>query len=114
MQVLRHNEPGFARKLDRLCAASSLFNSKIEASTRSIVEHVGLKGDTALIEFSERFDGVNLTVGTLRVGDAEIQKAAKSVDSKLKAAIRFAHRNVRDFHQRGLRKGWSGQNAQGA
>ena len=114
MQVLRHSEPGFAQKLDRLCAASSLFDSKIEASTQSIVEHVGLKGDAALIEFSERFDGVNLTVGTLRVGDAEIQIAAKSVDSKLKAAIRFAHRNVRDFHQRGLRKGWSGQNAQGA
>ncbi|HBU60428.1 MAG TPA: histidinol dehydrogenase, partial [Verrucomicrobiales bacterium] len=45
MQVLRHNDPGFVRKLDRLCAASSLFDSKIEASTRSIVEHVGLKGD---------------------------------------------------------------------
>ena len=114
MKVLRHNDPGFARKLDRLCAASSLFDPKIEASSRSIVERVGLKGDTALIEFSRKFDGVKLTVGTLRVSDAEIQAAGKAVDGKLKAAIRFAHRNIRDFHKRGLRKGWRGRNAQGA
>jgi histidinol dehydrogenase len=114
MKTLRHDDPGFARKLDLLCAASSLFDSKIEASSRSIVERVGLKGDAALIEFSKKFDGAKLTASTLRVEDAEIQTAGNSVEGKLKCAIGVAHRNIRDFHKRGLRKGWSGRNAQGA
>ena len=114
MKTLRHNDPGFARKLDLLCADSSLFDPKIEASSRSIVERVDLKGDAALIEFSRKFDGAKLTASTLRVGDAEMQAAGKAVNGKLKRAIRFAHRNIRDFHKRGLRKGWSGRNAQGA
>ena len=49
MKTLRHNDPGFARKLDLLCADSSLFDPKIEASSRSIVERVDLKGDAALM-----------------------------------------------------------------
>ena len=114
MKTLRHDDPGFARKLDRLCAASSLFDPKIEASSRSIIERVGLRGDAALIEFSRKFDGAKLTASTLSVGDAEVQAAGKTVDGKLKRAIRLAHRNIRDFHKRGLRKGWSGRNAQGA
>ncbi|HCU86812.1 MAG TPA: histidinol dehydrogenase, partial [Verrucomicrobiales bacterium] len=46
--------------------------------------------------------------------DAELAAAGKSVDAKLKRAIRFAHRNISQFHKQGLRKGWSGRNAQGA
>ena len=32
----------------------------------------------------------------------------------MKAALKFAHKNIEAFHRKGLRKGWSGKNAQGA
>jgi hypothetical protein len=37
MNKLRHTDAGFEQKLDRLCAASSLFDPKIEAAARAIV-----------------------------------------------------------------------------
>ncbi|SVC40975.1 uncharacterized protein METZ01_LOCUS293829, partial [marine metagenome] len=114
MNMLRHTDVGFERKLDRLCAASSLFDPKIEASARAIIERVAAKGDVALIEFAEKFDGAKLSVKKLQITDEEIVEASHQVDGKLKAAIGFAHRNIRRFHKQGLRKGWSGRNAQGA
>ena len=114
MNKLRYTDAGYVRKLERLCAASSLFDPNIESGARAIVERVRAKGDVALIEFAKKFDGAKLTAKTLRVGDAEIVTAGKSVDSAIKSAIRFAHRNISVFHQHGLRRGWSGRNTQGA
>ena len=114
MKLLKHTDKNYERRLKQLCAASSLFDPKIEAGARSIVERVAAKGDAALIEFAKKFDGATLTAKTLRVPDAELAAAGKSVDAKLKGAIRFAHRNISQFHKQGLRKGWSGCNAQGA
>ena len=114
MNKLRYTDAGYVRKLERLCAASSLFDPNIESGARTIVERVRAKGDVALIEFAKKFDGAKLTVKTLRVDDAEIVTAGKSVDSDIKSAIRFAHRNISAFHKHGLRRGWSGRNTQGA
>ena len=114
MNKLRHTDAGFKRKLDRLCAASSLFDPKIEASARAIIKRVAAKGDAALIEFAKKFDGAKLSVKKLQITEKEIVDASSQVDGKLKAAIGFAHRNIRQFHKQGLRKGWSGRNAQGA
>ena len=114
MKLLKHTDKNYERRLKQLCATSSLFDPKIEAGARSIVERVAVKGDAALIEFAKKFDGATLTAKTLRVPDAELTTAGKSVDAKLKRAIRFAHRNISQFHKQGLRKGWSGCNAQGA
>ena len=72
MNKLRHTDAGFERKLDRLCVASSLFDPKIEAATRAIVERVAVKGDAALLEFAKKFDGAKLTAKTLQISDMEI------------------------------------------
>ena len=114
MKTLRYTDDGYARNLARLCASSSLFAAKIEARARAILERVAAKGDPALIEFTKKFDSATLTTKTLRVSDAELASASKSVTGKLRAAIRLAHRNITQFHKRGLRKDWSGRNAQGA
>ena len=105
MKMLRHADAGFDRKLDRLCAASSLFDPKIEAGARAIVERVAARGDAALIEFARKFDGAKLTSRTLQVSEAELADAGKAVNAKLKHAIRFAHRNITQFHKQGLRQG---------
>ena len=90
-----------------------MFDLKIESGARAIVERVAAKGDAALIEFAKKFDGAKLTAKTLRVNESELA-AGQAVNAKLKRAIRFAHRNISQFHKQGLRKGWSGRNAQGA
>jgi histidinol dehydrogenase len=65
-----------------------------------IVNEVQEKGDRALREQTERFDGVR--IGKLRVSDDEIEKAQDEVPEKLKRALEIAVENVAAFHHQEL------------
>src|SRR5947209_14457488 len=67
---------------------------------RPIVQAVHERGDEALLEFTARFDRVQLTPNQLRVGHDEIEQAHRALDPSVYAAIQHAIRNVRTFHER--------------
>lgn len=69
-----------------------------------ILQEVKNRGDQALFELTERFDGASLD--SLKVTEAEIEAAYQNVDDSLVAAIREAAENIRDFHSRGVRQSW--------
>src|SRR3954469_14568115 len=114
MNVIRFNEPDFAERLQALAAASSLFDKGIEERTREILEAVAARGDEALLEFTERFDGAKLTAEHLPVTKPELFNCSLKAEPDLRAAIRAATRNIELFSRKSLRKNWSTKNAQGA
>jgi len=65
-----------------------------------IVNEVQEKGDRALTEQTERFDGVR--IGKFRVGDDEIEKAKDQVPENLKKALDIALENIASFHHEQL------------
>ena len=66
MNVIRHTDQGFGDKLRALTTHSILFDPTIEERTRAIVRDVCSRGDAALLELTERFDGA-VTLTTFRV-----------------------------------------------
>ncbi len=113
MNILRHTDAGFAGQLDALTAHSSLFDRTIEERTRSILEGVFTRGDAAVIEFTERFDGATLNAEQLAITQAELMAASIRADDSLRAAVEAARKNIAAFSRRALRRGWSAKNAQG-
>lgn len=91
--------------LDRGAAPAPGFDEKKDA-VRAIVDAVRERGDAAVAEFTERFDGVRLSPEQFEVTPAEIDAAAASVDSKLLAVLERAHENIRAFHAKRLRESW--------
>lgn len=67
----------------------------IEA-VKEILAAVSERGDDAVREFTERFDGVSPQ--SLRVSEAELEAAAANVDPQLRAALEAAAEAIRDFH----------------
>ncbi len=67
---------------------------------RPIIQAVRERGDEALVEFTARFDRVQLTPDLLRVSHDEIKQAHKLLDLTVREAIEHAIRNVRTFHER--------------
>ncbi len=114
MRIVRYSDRDYDQQLEALTAPSSLFDPQIEQRTRDIVEAVKLRGDLALMEYTERFDGAKLSGDRLRVGQAEFMAAALKADAALREAVRFADKNVAAYSKRCLRKSWTGKNAQGA
>ncbi len=67
---------------------------------RPIIQAVRERGDEALVEFTSRFDHVQLSPERLLVGKDEIEQAHRLLDSSVREAIEHALRNVRTFHER--------------
>ncbi|MFN7138651.1 MAG: histidinol dehydrogenase [Limisphaerales bacterium] len=114
MNVIRHNEKNFAARIGELTSSSSLFDKTIEDRTRAIVDDVYLRGDAAVLEFTEKFDGATLTSDLLAVTQAEFMAASLKADENLRDAIALADKNIAAFARKSLRKNWSALNAQGA
>ena len=64
---------------------------------REIIDDVRTRGDQALFEFTERFDGVKLT--SLEADAAEFAAAEKALNAEQRAALERAIGNVRRFHE---------------
>ena len=113
VNLIRHTDSGYPAKLNRLIAASSLFETGIEQSALEIISGVERLGDNALLQFTEKFDGATLTPAKLRVGQAELDSAWRSTSAQTRKAIRLAKANVAFFAKQSLRKNWQAHNAQG-
>src|SRR5437899_2039578 len=114
MNVIRHTDSAFADKLRAVTAGSSLFDPTIEERARAILQEVYTRGDAALLELTERFDGARLTAGELAVSKAELLAASVRADGPLRAAVQTTRKNLEFFSRKSLRKNWSAENAQGA
>ena len=107
MKILRHDQPDFAEQLARAMAASSLIDPQIEERVRAIIADVQTRGDSALIELTERFDKVKLK-------ELRVSTPTPTVQAELQRAITAAQKNIAAFAKRSLRQNWSMSNAQGA
>ena len=114
MKVIRHSDAHFAAKLRAAVAASSLFDPVIEQRTRAILEGVQVRGDAALLEFTEQFDGAKFAADRLAITQAELFNASLAADEPLRQAITEAEKNVLAFAKKSLRKNWQTKNSHGA
>lgn len=113
MNVARFNQPEFEASLARACSAGSLFDAEIEARARAILDAVKARGNAAILEFTARFDGAELTADQIPVTQAEFFAVSLKTDEALRQAVAFASRNIQEFSKRSLRQGWKSRNAQG-
>ncbi len=114
MNVIRHTDVDFEDRLRELAASSSLFDPVIEDRARTILKDVHERGDLALIELTERFDGAKLRAEQLPVTQAEMLTASLKADDALRSAVSEAERNIAAFAKKSLRKGWQMSNSHGA
>lgn len=92
--------------MSRLAARSVALDSELLAQVASIVDDVRVRGDAALIEYTRKFDGVELKRSELRVGEDTLRDSAAKVDRETLAALRVAIENVRVFHERQVEQSW--------
>jgi histidinol dehydrogenase len=72
----------------------------VEATVRAIIADVAARGDRALIEFTRKFDRIDLEKTGLRVSAAEIDAAAKACDGKALDALKLARERIETYHRR--------------
>ena len=89
-----------AEERTRLLRRAQIQIDELVERVRPILQDVRQRGDEALVEFTARFDRVQLTTDNLRVSRAEIEQAHQELDRSVREAIEQAIGNVRTFHAR--------------
>jgi histidinol dehydrogenase len=70
--------------------------AKAEKAAKEVIDAVRLRGDKAIIEYTKKFDHVELK--QVEVSKKEIDEAYDAIDKDLYAAIHRAYKNIRRFH----------------
>jgi histidinol dehydrogenase len=79
--------------------------AKVDTTVRTILADIRERGDEALREVAARFD--ELGDQPLLVTPEEMRVAWESTSEELKAALKLAQANIRNFAERQLPKAWS-------
>ncbi len=96
---LHTRAPGFEANFAALLDQARETTSRVDAVVRGIIADVRSRGDAALCEYTERFDGVAVTPAGLRVGAADIDEAAAGIAPELADALELAAARIEAFHR---------------
>ena len=108
IQELSFSDPDFDTKLNKLLNRHVELDSQIDKIAFDIVRRVRTEGDTALLEYTRRFDQVEAEdISELELPTAEIKRIGATVDSELTNALEIAARRIREFHSREVARSWN-------
>ena len=87
-----------------LAERGQVLTEEYEERVREIIREVKERGDEALIEFTERFDGIKLTPETIEVPFEDLENAYEDLEEEVKGALEIAHERIRSFHEKQLER----------
>ena len=92
--------PDFAETFEAFVHAKREREADVDEAVAAILAGVRAGGDRAVLDYTEKFDGVALTPETMRVPPEEIQAARGRAPAKAVAALKTAGRRIEAFHRR--------------
>ncbi len=89
-------------------ANRKIFGADLTAAelVRKIVGDVRKHGDAAVIDYTKKFDGADISAENFLVTAEETAAAETAADSKIVDALRRAAENIRSYHVEQLPKSW--------
>ncbi|MDA0273146.1 MAG: histidinol dehydrogenase, partial [Proteobacteria bacterium] len=97
---LDSDSPQFLLALQSLGEFPEGDQAEIRASVANIMEEVRIRGDEALIELTNRFDGQSVSdMAALQIGQDQLQEAYESIDDLVRDALIESAGRVREYHE---------------
>ena len=93
-------------KLARIAGRNVSLDAELMNEVAVIVADVRRRGDVALLEYTARFDDLQLPLSELRVDEATLRHSAAKASPLVNEALRAAIGNVRVFHEHEHEQSW--------
>ncbi len=91
---------GFAEAFETLLGSKREVSEEVTSTVAAILNDVRLRGDEAVLAYTDRFDRLPLTASGLAFSAAEIAAAAAAVPAEVRAALQFAHDRIAAHHDK--------------
>ena len=100
--------------LEHLLAWESVSNADVNTVVHDIIAAVRIRGDEALLEYTQRFDRVTAThMSELEIPAKRLQAARAAIPAEQRSALERAAERVRMYHQHQKQISWSYTEADG-
>jgi histidinol dehydrogenase len=106
MKFLHIQDTDFESQFAAILARGEETGKAVEAVVLGIIADVRARGDAALLEYTLRFDQLELDASRLQVTGDEIDHAFTMADEESVAALRLAVERVARFHAKQKRESW--------
>lgn len=93
-------ESGFEEKFTTFLSAKRENDADVNGTVAQIIADVRKNGDTALFDYTKRFDQMELTSQSIRVSEKEIEEAVKSCKKETLDALYLAAERIEAFHEK--------------
>ena len=114
LRRMRSDAPGFRDALKALTAFESAQDPAVDATVAAIVADVRVRGDVALLEYTRRFDRLDVPHARALELPAEILRdALQRLPDAQRQALHEAARRIRLFHERQKSETWTYVEADG-
>ena len=111
---LNTHSPSFDAELKTLVAIEAEQDASIERAVLEILADIRQRGDTALLEFTRRFDQLDVNdVHQLELPRADLDRALASLSHEQCDALETAAQRICAFHERQRVEGWTYAEADG-
>ncbi len=111
---LDSKSPDFQAQLATLLAFSADTDKAISDTVEAIVSAVRQRGDAAVLEYTARFDRLDVaSMAELELPKARLQAALEGLPADLRTALNTAADRVRVYHERQLQHSWTYTEADG-
>jgi len=113
MKIIDSQQKDIVSELKRIINRGETATEEVAIVVKEVVERVRKQGDPAVLEYTEKFDRVTLTLKDLKVSPEEIRDAYTRVETKKVDALKLAAQNIRAFHEKQKISSWVNQEADG-
>lgn len=107
-------DPQFARHLDHLLSWESVSDEAVNQRVLDIIAAVRERGDEALVEFTKRFDGLDVArMADLILPRERLELALTRISPEQRQALESAAARVRSYHEKQKQDSWRYTEADG-
>ena len=111
---LNANQSDFAEHLDALLAWEGVSDKAVNDRVEEIIAAVRANGDAALVEYTERFDGLSVdSMAGLILDRARLELALERITPEQREALSVAAERVRSYHEHQRQDSWRYTEADG-
>lgn len=105
---LDSSAPAFDADLNALLKYEATQDKAIYETVNQILRDVREKGDDAVLEYTRRFDGMDVNdIKQLEITRDELREAFLSLPQDQQAALKTSAERIREYHEHQLQKSWT-------
>lgn len=114
IQRLNSLDSNFKAELTLLTAWDDQLDARVHEVVKEVLHAVKTKGDAALLEYTLKFDGLDVAQASeLEIPKARLLAALENLPADQRKALEISAQRVRDYHERQIQPSWDFTEANG-